>query len=74
MRCVLTLSAVRSAATAELNRFGVNGMAPADSKMPPKIALLRRFVLSFVVSLAFADGPKLQQALVFSGALMPDCE
>ncbi len=74
MRQIPTLSAVRFAADAELNRFGVNGMAPADSKMPPKIALLRMFVLSLVVSLAFADEFKLQQALTLSLVLMPECE
>ena len=67
------LSAVRSAADAELNRFGVNGMAPADSKMPPRIALLRRLALCFVVSLILADGFKLQQALTLSAMLIPDC-
>ena len=67
------MSAVRSAADAELNRFGVNGMAPADSKMPPKIALLRRFALSLVVSLGFPEEFKLQQALMLSGVLIPDC-
>lgn len=66
------MSAVRSAADAELNRLGVNGMAPADSKIPPSTALLRIPALSLEVSLTFADGFRLQQALRLSAMLLLD--
>ena len=67
------MSAVRSAADAELNRLGVKGMAPADSKMPPNIALLRRLALALVESLACPEGLRLQQALRLSVMLIPEC-
>ena len=58
-----TLSAVRSAAAAELNRWELNGMAPAERRMPPSNALLRMPYLSLRVALALVDGRRLQQAL-----------
>ena len=60
---VSTLSAVRSAAAAELNRWELNGMAPAERRIPPSNALLRMPYLSLRVAFALVDGLKLQQAL-----------
>ena len=58
-----TLSAVKSAAAAELNRWELNGMAPAERRMPPSNARLRMPYLSLRVAFALVDGCRLQQAL-----------